>query len=451
MKRISRRSLLAGGGLAGALLPFLHGSFEREAHADAGRLERFVAIYMPHGVAKELCRPGPDFDLRNVATSLAPFDDPAKRSLRDQLLVIEGLDLTTGVLGGTAGHDGSRVILTGSAGNGVNASLDQYLAVERGLGSATPLASLVLGVGNPRPDLGQCISYAAGGGALPKIVNPSESFREIFGKRLAGQDPVALARMDIERRRGQSMIDALRADLSSLSLRVDARDRAKLDQHLTALRELEKGIAKFELTCTPPPAPNDAQFSKVLAYGGGEPYFETITNLQIDLLVAAFACGVTRFATLFLADLSRTRLDRALPDDVHTNVAHRYAASGDDGTHTGQPSTWEMLGRQNRYCYGKVARLATSSPTAHSDTTLVMASSDMGDPARHSSRQVPTILLGGGATFRLGRYLDVRKDGHGVPNNWLLVSIARAFGINVEAYGESPDPNVTRGELSSLG
>ena len=292
------------------------------------RLERFVAIYMPHGVAKELYRPGPDFDLRNVATSLAPFDDPAKRSLRDQLLVIEGIDLTTGVVGGTAGHDGSRVILTGSAGNGVNASLDQFLAVERGLGSATPLASLVLGVGNPRPDLGQCISYAAGGGALPKIVNPSESFREIFGKRLAGQDPVALARMDVERRRGQSMIDALRADLSSLSLRVDARDRAKLDQHLTALRELEKGIAKFELTCTPPSAPNDAQFSKVLAYGGGEPYFETITNLQIDLLVAAFACGVTRFATLFLADLSRTRLDPALPDDVHTNVAHRYAASG---------------------------------------------------------------------------------------------------------------------------
>jgi hypothetical protein len=75
----------------------------------------------------------------------------------------------------------------------------------------------------------------------------------------------------------------------------------------------------------------------------------------------------------------------------------------------------------------------------------------MGDPARHSSRGIPTVLCGGkDAGIALGRYLDARSGGRGVPNNRLLVSICRAFGLDVSAFGEDADPAVTTGELSGF-
>lgn len=436
-----RRGLLSVLG-AGAGVLLLPGS-PRPARAESAlaALSRFVAVYMPHGVARELWRPRADFVIDYPEASLAPFDEPAVygRSLREQLLVIEGLDLTTGIQGGSAGHDGSRVLLTGSAGDGKTASLDQFLAIERDLGASTPLASLVLGVGDASTALGHCISYAAGGSALPKLIDPSQTFHEVFGKWQLGADPAARAEAERARRRGQSVLDAITADLSALSSRLGESERPKLEQHAAALRELEKRLGAFELACTPPLAPDAAAFPRL----DGAVYFDTITDLQIELLAQALACGVTRFATLFLADLSHTGLDPLLPSDVHEGVAHRYSES--------RPESVALLARQNRYCHAKVARLgARLHELGLLDETLVLASSDMGDPARHSSRSVPTLLLGGGATFRPGRYLDVRSADGGVPNNRLLVSLARAFGADIDAYGESPDARVLGGELSLL-
>ncbi len=438
---LTRRGLLSvfGAALGSRLLPRLQGSAAADTAPSA--LERFVAVYMPHGSAQELWRPRADFVINYPDASLAPFDDAVThgRSFRDQLLVIEGLDLTAGIRGGSAGHDGSRVLLTGSAGNGKGASLDQYLALERGLGTATPLASLVLGVGNAKADLGYCISYAKGGRALPKIIDPAQTFHEAFARWQVGEDPRARARAEVERLRGQSVLDAIRGDLSALTQRAGAAERSKLEQHAAALREVEKRLGAFELSCSVPPSPAAADFP----YVDRAVYFDTITNLQIDLAAQALACGVARFASLFLADLSRTGLDPSLPDDMHADVAHRYAES--------KPATWLPLARQNRYCHDKVARLLSKLHEFELlDGTLVMASSDMGDPARHSSRSVPTLIAGGGGTFRMGRYLDVRSDGTGIPNNRLLVSIARAFGADIDSYGDSPDPAVVQGQLPGL-
>lgn len=453
--RLTRRQLLSLIGAGVAAVPFL-GSRRRAVAADASiGLQRFVSIYMPHGVARELWRPKADFLINYPESSLAPFDDPSTygQSFRDRLLVVEGLDLTTGIQGGSAGHDGSRVLLTGSAGNGKNASLDQFLSVERGLGTVTPLGSLVLGVGDARAGLGRSISYAAGGSALSKIVDPRETYHEAFAQWVVGQDPAARARAELERSRGRSLLDAIGADLAVLSQRVGAAERWKLERHAASLREVEKRVAGFELGCTPPPAPDAAAFPDLT----GGAHFDVITDLQIDLLAQALSCGVTRFATLFLADLSHTGYDSVLPDDVHADVAHRYAASSDllggapASDAPGKPASWSLLARQNRYCYSKVARLlAKLSELDLIDSTLVLASSDMGDPSRHSSRSVPTVLAGGGSTFRLGRYLDVRSEGVGVPNNRLLVSIGRAFGAPIDSYGESPDPTILQGELSGL-
>lgn len=432
MRRYSRRAVLTALGAAAAT--GLRRAFP-QARAEPARAKYFIGIYTPHGMASELWRPRPGFDIEfegSVLLPLAPY--------REHVVALEGLDLSAGFVASTTGHDASRVILTGSGSNGRNASIDQFLATQQGLGDAAPLSSLVLGVGNDSPQLGACISYAAGGIALPKIIDPSKTFATAFGQWLTGGDSAALARAERERRLGRSLLDYWHRDLAALRARAPQSERAKLDQHETALRELEKRLAATELTCAVPSEPEKMPLYR--AYQGGEPSFDAITDIQIDLACHALSCGVTRVVTLFLNDLSRTRLFPDLPNDVHIDVAHRYRL--DD------PATWTPLAEQNRYCYAKIARILQrlSEYGLVADTALV-ALSDLGDPARHSSRQIPAVLGGGwGGALRGGRHVDLGRAG--TPNNRLLVSLQQAFGVESDTFGDSVDTSLLRGALSLI-
>jgi len=131
---------------------------------------------------------------------------------------------------------------------------------------------------------------------------------------------------------------------------------------------------------------------------------------------------------------------------VHIDVVHRYDSKGRAGG-GGNPSTWQALGHQNRYAYSKIARLMQR--LAERDLlrdTVIVAMSDMGDPARHSSRQIPTLLAGGwGGQLKGGRHLDLGAAG--TPNNRLLVSVQRAFGVESDTFGQSTDPALLSGSL----
>ena len=99
------------------------------------------------------------------------------------------------------------------------------------------------------------------------------------------------------------------------------------------------------------------------------------------------------------------------------------------------------------------------------DSTLVYASSDMGNPALHSTRNVPTVLGGGlNGKFRMGRRLKAPADCPssnlackpgdaeftGTANNHLLVSIARAFGVAIDSFGSQPNAADKNGPLAGL-
>jgi len=247
--------------------------------------------------------------------------------------VLDGIDLAAGIEVGTVGHDGARAILTGSGANGKNASIDQFLAVEKGLGAETPHGAVALAIGNDGSGVGANLSYAPGATPIPKWIDPAQTFTELFGAPL-GVSPEKLER---ERRVGKSVLDVLGRDLARLGARVPASEKVKIEQHQNALREIEKRLSAAPPSCPTPPPPDASRFSKLRSFGGGEPYFDTITDLQIDLLARALSCDLTRFATLFLADLTRSRRYPDLPDDIHNDVVHRYDAHTD--THPNTPST----------------------------------------------------------------------------------------------------------------
>src|SRR5690606_13050409 len=151
-----------------------------------------------------------------------------------------------------------------------------------------------------------------------------------------------------------------RADVERLRGKLAAEERQKLDQHLDSLRDIEKQFTSGtggSAGCAVPQRP--AAFQQLRRWNGGEPYFDAITDAHIDILAQALACDITRFATLFLADLAYAGNPLDLPADNHGSVAHTYSGSaiGTGRTESGNPSTWVPLARFNRYSYGKIARL----------------------------------------------------------------------------------------------
>lgn len=474
---LNRRLFLRTVGVGLASLPFFRLVEDSFAQSMGESLpQRFIGVYHPHGIAAELftMRDGDtetSFNLNYADSPLQPFDDPGTygKSFKDKIVIIEGVDL----LSDANGHDSAGTILTGSRiANNLpqNSSLDQFLAVEKGLGKSTRVTSIALAVGNKELKAGETLSFGAGGAPISKIIDPVLAFDLLFKGAIVGSDPAAQAEAERQRKLGKSLIDFVSGDVKRLRARVAPREQQKLDQHLDALRELEK---QFEASpgggagCMAPTRPSP--FPKLERYNGGEPYFDAITDMHIDLLALAMGCDITRFATLVLNDLSYASNPLGLPEDNHGAVAHTYSASpiGSSGNPVGDgdPATWRMLGKFNKYSYGKVARLMQRLDQAGVlDSTLIYASSDMGNPAAHSTRNAPTVLAGGAnGKIRMGRRIKYRTDCpmgtwcsttgpdyQTVPNNRLLVSIAQAFGVEIDSYGTQPEPKFTTGALSEL-
>jgi hypothetical protein len=474
---LHRRAFLRAVGSGFAALPFFRVVQDAYAQSMGEALpQRFIGVYHPHGIAAELFtrQPGDTetkFDISHPDCPLQPFDDAATygRSFKDKIVVIEGLDL----LSSTNGHESAATILTGSQITDElpqNSSLDQFLAVENGLGARTPVTSVALAVGNAELGARETLSFGPGGIPISKIIDPVRAFDHLFANAIVGKDAAARARAARRRRLGRSLIDFVSGDVRRLRARVGRLEQLKLDQHLEALRELEKKLEPFapRAGCALPGRPG--AFPALVRRSGGEPYFDAITDRHIDLLALAMGCDITRFATLVTSDLSYAGNPLGLPADNHGGVAHTYAASalgygGRPVGGEGKPDTWRRLATLNRYSYGKVARLMQRLHEAGVlDSTLIYASSDMGNPAAHSTRNVPTVLAGGlNGKISMGRRITYRtdcplgtdcnpksQDYRTVPNNWLLVSLARAFGVRVDRYGRQFDGTVSGGVLSEL-
>ena len=309
--------------------------------------------------------------------------------------------------------------------------------------------------------------------ALPKIIDPVQAFNTLFGNFVPANDPAAAAAAARERVLGTSVLDFIKGDIARLRGRLAPPEQQKLDQHLDSLSDIEKqlsGMTASGPTCTVPAMPDASQFPKLRQYNGGEPYFDAITNAHIALIANAFACDLTRFATLFMGDLSYMGNPLGLPADNHGAVAHTYSASpvGANGTPVGagDPATWALLAKFNRYPYSKVALLMQQlDALGVLDNTLIYVTSDMGNPALHSTRNVPTVLAGGvNGIFRMGRRLKMTPDCPSTSpwcapgdstftattNSHLLISIAQAFGVQLATFGNQPNPADITGPLSGL-
>src|SRR5438128_5447306 len=324
---LSRRTVLRGIG-ATIALPWLDAMRPALAAAEPSRPLRLAFVYVPNGVIPEAWTPlgvGKDYELSRILKPLEPF--------RDDLLVLSGLAHRNAEALGDGPGDHARAggcFLTGvhprkTAGadihNGVSA--DQIAA--QAIGARTRLPSLELGCEDSRT-VGNCdsgyscaytnsISWRGPATPMPPELNPRMVFERLFGTVDFSLDPETRARRAQYR---ASILDFVRSDTQQLATKLGAADGRKLDEYLSAVREIERRIQTAEKDNRPATPSMDKPAGIPIT-------FPDYAKLMYDLQVVAFQTDLTRVATLMLGREGSMRVypEIGIPDPHHPLTHHR--------------------------------------------------------------------------------------------------------------------------------
>ena len=295
---VSRRAFLRGVGLAGAAvrvgLPALDSMFNSNGTAYAAssaathRLaeqpieSRFVFWFNGNGIPEKYWIPsetGADYEFTPCLKPLAPF--------RKDIHVITGLDSPAARLPGPGNshYPSMSALLSGRVFTGRGAggpSIDQVIA--KRIGRNSRFRSLQIGVS--QESFGESIqnnmSWADRDRPLPPEMIPHRLFDRLFGSK-----------EEHWINRQKSILDAVRDDASSLKSELGARDKLRLEEYLSSVRDLERSIASL------PP-----EYSRPVerpAEGGDMRDWPRIAKLQSDLLVHALSSRQTRVASYMLS------------------------------------------------------------------------------------------------------------------------------------------------------
>jgi hypothetical protein len=462
----SRRSFLKAVGASAMAFPFYRLLESSAAYAQtAGSPLRFLFIATPHGTAYEYWRPQgteTSFNITYPNAILAPL-----APFQSKINILDGVDMRTQSEDADFGHLGTQALLTGvgvtqsygsdSVPAGAE-SLDQNLA--RQLGGATAFRSLELSLGDW--DHYWTLSFDRTGSAVPRVNNPLTVFSRIFANVMTGAPNPALVRQLAEKK---SILDAVQSDITSLQTRLGPTEKQKLNQHLTAIRDIEARLSSTAAaSCMVPPKPSGdwASTSDIDEYFDPTfiPEFGSICDLQLDMITQAFACDLTRFATLQIlhsgAEVGMPYVDASLANlDIHADIAHKYNYGSGDSV-SGQLALMQRwFATKVAYVINALSQIPEGDGTVL-DHTIVLWMSDQGDPANHYYNNIPTVMAGGAnGKFRMGRYIKYSMEVDPycpptnnncsnpastnltwlTPHNQLLVSICQAFGLTNNTYG----------------
>jgi hypothetical protein len=456
---VTRRNFLHGAAGVSLALPLLHslgcsngpGAGERVGRAQGavGFPKRFIVVYTPNGNI-ELPQ-SMDFT-GSMLEPLTPF--------KDKLLLLNGLDMSVHDQGPGEPHQQGMAFLTGRplnagdqvggdgslAGWAIGISVDQQIA--KTLSEGTAHGSLHFGVQSTRhvgTDVRTVLSYQGTDDPIANETSPYGMFDLVFSQ--LGQDPTGIAKL---RARRMSVLDTVGNQFEKLVPRVGAEDRLKLEQHLAAVRDVEERLSNPGATvggyCQVPAVGNPIDLDAV-------ENFPVIGKLQMDLLVMALACDLTRVATLQWSAATNNRDYPFLQYDEGKG-AGLQPMEGDEHMMGHEPESnvnaWEKLRIIRHWYFEQLAYLLAALDGIQEgegtmlDNTVVLLGSEITRGNSHSHIDAPFILAGsGGGYFKTGRRLDYG----GVPHNNLLVSVMNAMGDDATTFG---DPEFCDGPLDGL-
>jgi hypothetical protein len=227
----------------------------------------------------------------------------------------------------------------------------------------------------------------------------------------------------------------LKGELSDLEKQLGNEERKKLDAHLDALRQIERrvGVSVTPMTAgaTSPgscgtlkaPAISDAKSNE---------RFPDVGTLQMDILVAAAACDLSRVLSLqWSHTVSPTIMSWAKASEGHHELSHK------DDSNTAGVASFVTAERWFAEQFGKLLDKLAATPEADGsgsllDTSTVVWVKELGDGRLHDFKSVPFVIAGGGNGYwQTGRYLKFADE----PHQRLLVTLCQSMGVNVDTFG----------------
>jgi uncharacterized protein DUF1552 len=448
-QRLSRRTVLQGMG-ATVALPLLEAMLPTraaEAKAAAGK-QRFVAIEMVHGSAgstafgqqKNLWSPaevGTNFDLS--PSVLNPLEH-----YRQFITIVSHTDVrnaeafTAPEIGGD--HFRSAAVFLTQAhphqtqGSDLKAgtSIDQLVAQK--FGQETPIPSMQLCIENV-DQAGGCfygyscaytdsISWKTEKEPLPMIRDPRLVFDQLFGVGATAEARAA------RRKKDRSILDWVTESTNRLNKRLGAADKARLNDYLEDVREVEQRIQKVEAFNS-----SGEQREMPDAPIGVPDSYEEHVKLMFDLQSIAFASDLTR---VFAFKMSR---------DVSNRVYR------DAGVSTGFHIASHHQDRDERILeFAKINKYHVSllpyffdrlNKTKEGDSTLlenvaIIYGSPMGNSNVHNHKRCPLLLAGhAGGALKGNLHL---KAADGTPMANVMLALMQKIGIEIDQFGDSTGP-----------
>jgi len=423
--KLSRRTVLRGAGVTMAL-PWLESLNSLAAPAPFPR--RFAVLFMGNGInGNHWWARGSGAGMQ-LGRSLAPLE-PLKKKIN----VINGLFNKPAV--GMGIHPGQ----TGNLLSGVpiqkgpivrsGMTIDRVLANR--LGRETPQPGIVLACEQPMTGYHETnfslvysshISWQTADSPMPNEVYPSLAFDSLFENRGS--------------LRYRSILDRVTDRAESLSRAVSSTDRARLDEYLTSVRELERRIERMrevkDRADNRAKAVGPSVFSVERPQNGLPEDLRDHTRLMCDIIALAFQTDKTRIASLLLArDLSSLHYPFLDVRDGH------HGASHDDLS-----DSYERISRfhlsQLAYLAGKLDAMPEGEGTVLDNCCLLWLS-NMWAGWKHDNMKLPVVLAGGlGGSLETGRALDYLYAGDDSRKLCsLYLSIMDRMGVTLDRFGDA--------------
>lgn len=317
-------------------------------------------------------------------------------------------------------HDSIFSFLTGAphpeirSGFRNSISLDQFAAEHIGTQTRFPNLSLSAeGFG---------LSWTRSGAYVPSDLYPANVFARMF---LDGR-PDEVQTQAQRLRDGQSILDAVREQASQMQPALGKRDREKIDEYFTSVRELELRMSVAE-EWSKKPKPvveaaqpqNNTNSADVIGK----------TRLMFDLIHLALQTDSTRLITMLLLGTSQ------VPPIPGISLGHHdLSHHGQDPQKIAQLRTLEM--EKMKTVQELLQKLKNTEEQGESllDRTMIFFSSNLGDASTHSTKNLPVLLAGGG--FQHGQHLAFDPN-HSQPLSNLYLSMLHRLGVEVDKFSSS--------------
>src|SRR3954466_2819136 len=425
-RALSRRGFLRGAGIAlslpllDAMLPAFSSAAEQAARTAVGpdgKPRRMLAVCNNLGLLPEKFFPTQAGKNYKPSPYLELLNDH-----KDDFTVFPGV-MHPDVDGG---HPADNCFLTaaphpGSGGFRNTISLDQYMA-ER-IGHLTRFPSLTLGV-NVQQGL-RSLSWTGSGVLIPCEEKAADVFQRMFLQGTKAETEAQVRKLET----GQSILDAVAGQAKDLQRNVGARDRDRLDQYFTSVRDLEQRM-QMSREWERKPKPK-VSASCPLDPASPKEYMEKV-KLMYDMARLAFETDSTRSVSLLLDSVNSPAIDI---DDVKTSDGyHNLSHHGKSKEKLAQLKTideWHMKLLAELFSELKAVK---EDGEALLDRTMILYGSNLGNANTHVTTNMPTILAGGG--FKHGQHLAFDMQ-HNYPLPNMFVSMLQRMALETDKFASS--------------